>query len=527
MATFNFASYYMNTALSDVTIRVTLPDGSPVQPDLPGHGLLLSNVSPFFKEEIEDKGTMTLVVGQEPLQAEAAHALVQYVYQGVLPDSSQQQALIVHMLHLAQVFAVQSCRAACLRALMAVQQQHLQLDAIHVAFSLLSAQSGSPGLPQLLQHCLGHLQQLLGDLEVTLSDQTLLSHLQQLPHPALLALLQDERTSAASENSVLAAVQSWLAAQPHGAVDVSQRQQLASAVRLPLLEPTYLATVLPRMQWLLEILGPQGLAAAAGAARGMFDPHAGPCLSNTRACGVSADWLAGPRPLPASCTDDQERGPGMSIEWALPLTQVRQAFEAACEVGAAVAAARRKAEAQAAAAAAAAARSQRSEAAAAAALAAAGQHGWGASGAAAVSAAAAAAVSFGATIFGKRKRAEQQADAAVAAAPSGIVHASRQAAAGGNEADTLQRTRKQRNAAARSMLQRQSVQQLMLHFMHSQARFSSSSSSSSSFRWAARDAAARCAAAVEAVLHGAALCRLHVAPGPLLPAASRQPGRAA
>jgi hypothetical protein len=64
MATFNFASYYMNTALSDVTIRIVSADGSPMQADLPGHGILLSNVSPLFKEEIEDNGTITLAVGQ-------------------------------------------------------------------------------------------------------------------------------------------------------------------------------------------------------------------------------------------------------------------------------------------------------------------------------------------------------------------------------------------------------------------------------------------------------------------------------
>lgn len=121
---------------------------------------------------------------------------------------------------------------------------------------------------------------------------------------------------------MLAAVQSWLAAQPPGSVGAPQRQQLAAAVRLPLLEPTYLATVLPRMQWLLEILGPAGLAAAAGAARGMFDLHAEPCLSNPRACGVPEGWLRGPRPLPASCCGGEERGPGISIEWALPLAQV-------------------------------------------------------------------------------------------------------------------------------------------------------------------------------------------------------------
>ncbi|WIA11728.1 hypothetical protein OEZ85_011823 [Tetradesmus obliquus] len=338
MATFNFASYYMNTALSDVAINIQLADGSPVQADLPGHGILLSNVSPQFKEEIQDKGAITLEISQEPLQAAAARALVQYVYQGVLPDSSQQQALLVHMLHLAHRFAVQSCRTACLSALMAVPQEQLQLDAIHVVFSLLSVQQDSPGFPQLLQHCLDHLQQLLGNLEATLSDQALLSRLQQLPHPALLALLRDERTSAASENSVLAAVQSWLAAQPPGSVDAPQRQQLAAAVRLPLLEPTYLATVLPRMQWLLEILGPAGLAAAAGAARGMFDLHAEPCLSNPRACGVPEGWLQGPRPLPASCCGDEERGPGISIDdagewWEFQLPQGSWVRSRRCDNG--------------------------------------------------------------------------------------------------------------------------------------------------------------------------------------------------
>lgn len=69
---------------------------------------------------------------------------------------------------------------------------------------------------------------------------------------ALLALLQDERTQAASENTVLAAVQSWLAHQPSH-VDRQQREQLAGAVRIPQLEPMYLATVVPRIPWLVEV----------------------------------------------------------------------------------------------------------------------------------------------------------------------------------------------------------------------------------------------------------------------------------
>eukprot|EP00775_Hariotina_reticulata_P002102 gene2102-2421_t len=180
-------------------------------------------------------------------------------------------------------------------------------------------------LPSTTQQTL--LQQL-GDLEATFNSSQLLLGLQRLPHSALLGLLQDERTAAASENTVLAAVQSWLSHQPAAAVDVVQQQRLAAAIRIPLLEPTYLTTVLPRIPWLLDILGPQGLSMAAGAARGLFDPHAEPCLSNSRACGaLAADWLKGPRQLPASCTSND--GPQVIINWSLPLEEIQKAFEEA------------------------------------------------------------------------------------------------------------------------------------------------------------------------------------------------------
>lgn len=140
-----------------------------------------------------------------------------------------------------------------------------------------SSTASSSQVQQLLSHCRDQLLQQFGDMEANMRCRERRSSLHSLPLPALLALLQDERTCAASENTVLAAVHSWMgaAAQQGAAVDAEQRQQLAAAVRLPLLEPCYLATVLPRMGWLLEILGLQGLAMVAGAARGCCDPHAG------------------------------------------------------------------------------------------------------------------------------------------------------------------------------------------------------------------------------------------------------------
>jgi hypothetical protein len=219
---------------------------------------------------------------------------------GDLPEpSANQQAVLVHMLYLAHQFDVTDCRTACLNVLMQCQQ--MQPAALGLAFQLLSplatragasvstaegsAHAGEPptraagceGFKALLIHCQDQLQQQLGDMEVVLGSPSQLANLHSLPLPALLALLQDQRTSAASENTVLAAVHSWMtaAAQRDVRVDAAQREQLAAAVRVPLLEPCFLATVLPRMAWLTEILGPQGLATAAAVARGHCDPHAG------------------------------------------------------------------------------------------------------------------------------------------------------------------------------------------------------------------------------------------------------------
>jgi hypothetical protein len=219
---------------------------------------------------------------------------------GDLPEPlANQQALLVHMLYLAHRFDVTDCRTACLDVLMQCQQ--MQPAALGLAFQLLSPlaagavasastaegpahagkrqahPAGCERFRALLSHCQDQLQQQLGDMEAVMGSPSQLENLHNLPLPALLALLHDTRTSAASENTLLAAVHSWMtaAAQRDVRVDAVQREQLAAVVRIPLLEPCFLATVLPRMAWLLEILGPQGLATAAGVARGLCDPHAG------------------------------------------------------------------------------------------------------------------------------------------------------------------------------------------------------------------------------------------------------------
>jgi len=201
---------------------------------------------------------------------------------------------------------------------------------------LPQAQLGSGEVRPLVSACLDRLQGDFGDLERVGSDPALLQRFCGLPFQAVLQLLLDERTAAASENSALALVHAWLAAQAPGAGEfrgcwccrsgvwvggwvsvgfvascgvgvgsnslralhpnlsspslplklhkndhgtttagADERRALAGAVRLPQLEPLMLATVVPRMGWLSEVLGVEGLALAAGAARGQYDVAAG------------------------------------------------------------------------------------------------------------------------------------------------------------------------------------------------------------------------------------------------------------
>lgn len=72
MPTFNFSSYYLNKSLSDVKVVITVPDDEVVlgrrqAEQLPGHGIVLANVSPLFKAQIEHQGAkyaqITLDVG--------------------------------------------------------------------------------------------------------------------------------------------------------------------------------------------------------------------------------------------------------------------------------------------------------------------------------------------------------------------------------------------------------------------------------------------------------------------------------
>jgi hypothetical protein len=97
--------------------------------------------------------------------------------------------------------------------------------------------------PALRQYAADALQELFGDLETVWAyDGAKQSSLLALPHAAIMALLADERTRVASENTVMHTIEDWLdeyELEP----DSAQAEELLALVRVARLTPHYARTV--------------------------------------------------------------------------------------------------------------------------------------------------------------------------------------------------------------------------------------------------------------------------------------------
>jgi hypothetical protein len=177
------------------------------------------------------------------------------VYTQQLPEEASQADLLL-MAAVADAFEMSSASAACVAQLAGLPADALESGTVTAAFTLPDGVAGQESSKQLLQRATERLQQLLGDLELTLRDAAKRQQLEQLPHGALLALLQDQQTRVAAEGTAVAAVALWVAAQEAagGSVPLEQRQQLAAAIRMVQLPSMYLATVLPSIGWLQGVL---------------------------------------------------------------------------------------------------------------------------------------------------------------------------------------------------------------------------------------------------------------------------------
>jgi hypothetical protein len=110
-----------------------------------------------------------------------------------------------------------SCGAACLSRLLAVPLPSLAWATVSQVLRLPHAQLAARDAKPLVAACLDRLQGDFGDLEAVAAAPPLLARFAALPFQAVLQLLLDERTAAASENTALVLAHAWLAAQPPGA----------------------------------------------------------------------------------------------------------------------------------------------------------------------------------------------------------------------------------------------------------------------------------------------------------------------
>jgi hypothetical protein len=167
MPRYDFSGYYLSTDLSDVTITISTtgtavcPTDSTtagVQPQqqahcqeqLPGHGIVLANVSTYFRAEIdraraEGQAHPNIHLWVAPHQVPAARALIHFVYKGCLPDGIA-QGLAVDTLQLSVAYATPDCTTTCLSTLLNIPVAALDWDTVQQV-------GGSRAL--CILHCVG------------------------------------------------------------------------------------------------------------------------------------------------------------------------------------------------------------------------------------------------------------------------------------------------------------------------------------------------------------------------------------
>jgi hypothetical protein len=230
MPQYDFSSYYLNKDLSDVTIVITTNNFSRKSAkrqrcndqghheELPGHGIVLANVSQFFKDEIERSHQSGIAKPQidlrvEPDQVAAARALIHFVYRGCLPDNTNQH-LLVNALLLSDTYDTPACASACLAALLSIPLRRLDWQTVQQVFSLSGWQLQRASFSLLAEQCLDRLNRDLGDLDAALSCNHMRHQLLDLPFEGFVRLLADSRTQASYESTVLVATHNWLIQHP-------------------------------------------------------------------------------------------------------------------------------------------------------------------------------------------------------------------------------------------------------------------------------------------------------------------------
>jgi len=197
----------------------------------------------------------------------------------------------------------------------------LEWETVLCIYSLPPACSENPAFAPLFVAAAAALQQQLGDLDAAWLDAAAAERLRTLlPFAALVALLADDRTRVATENTVVYTACAWLA--QHGGGTPEQQDALADAIRIPHVTPLYLAGVTAQCGWVTRSIRPHELhlaSAFAAAPEGVQDRmlrNQSMPFSNREA------WQLPKRPASGAPKD-------LEIIWEVPLAQLQSLHEQA------------------------------------------------------------------------------------------------------------------------------------------------------------------------------------------------------
>jgi hypothetical protein len=222
---------------------------------LPIHRAIVMSASEFCKARLgawqSDTEPCRVLLHVPAGQAEMGRRLVRAMYEDApsFDDLGSEQQ--VRLLRLADRYGAPKVAKAAAAAGIDVadmSSQGLAWAAVRAAFpaaSYAAAESLPPPAAALRQYAADALQELFGDLEAvwaSVDEGEQRSSLLALPFEALKALLEDDRTRVASENTVAHTIERWVAQNKSTLVSL-QAEELLPLVRVARLTPHYARTV--------------------------------------------------------------------------------------------------------------------------------------------------------------------------------------------------------------------------------------------------------------------------------------------
>jgi hypothetical protein len=205
-------------------------------------------------------------------------------------------------------------------------QLELAWDTVCALYALPPARAGNPAYAPLLAAAAEALHNRLGDLDAAWQGADAAEQLLALPFAALLRLLTDERTRAASENTVFYTAARWRESRRGTQVattpeDDEEDAALAAAIRAPHLSSLYAAGVVARAGWVAAHVPPADLHFASVFALAPDNVRAALAESADLPTGRHASWRLPPRPASAVCQ--------LELEWSLELSDLERLYLAA------------------------------------------------------------------------------------------------------------------------------------------------------------------------------------------------------